>query len=342
MSVLLGTYIGLPDNSGGVDPYVQSATYNEAATEGFAAFTKVMGQAPTLMNTYVDYTVPEERWPSNAQWAASSWAANPWCQSLIPDVGIPMAAKGESATTSFENIISGSRDSLFKGIFQAWAGHGYKNFFIRPGWEMNGDWYPWSVTGANSAKFVAAFRHIADLAHAFPGAKIQVVWSLNVGASPVPPVQVYPGNKYVDVVGLDTYGPPHDHGNPPGNLSKDPHTFTLIDALAISKRYERPFAVPETGGFSVAFAKALADTIVESRVSVAFIAIWDVNDSNGKMRWSHPSDNRASAAAGWKAAFNRIATASPMASSSNGVDPVAANSDQLSKERGHGSTPEPR
>ena len=317
--VLLGAYIGLPDDSNTPDPYYPGLNYNTAAADQFASFTSAMGQAPGLMNTYVDYTLPEADWVSQSQWAASSWAADSWAASEIPAIGIPMASQGENADTSFKNIISGGEDSIFNGIFQTWANAGFKDFYIRPGWEMNGNWFPWSVTSSNAADFVAAFQHIANLAHAFSGATIQVVWNPNVGASAVPPAQIYPGNQYVDVVGLDTYGPPYDSGNPPGNTSTDPNTFTLLDALAVAKANVKPFAIPETGGFDPAYISALANTISQSTVPVSFVSIWDTDDGNGNYSWSNPSDNQAAAAAAWKAAFAEIAAPS---TPNSGVQPT--------------------
>jgi hypothetical protein len=68
---------------------------------------------------------------------------------------------------------------------------------------MNGDPSSWSVTGSDLGDFIAAFRHIADLAHAFTGATIKVDWSPSAdpdNASAVQYQDLYPGDLYVDVV----------------------------------------------------------------------------------------------------------------------------------------------
>ncbi|OYV35915.1 MAG: hypothetical protein B7Z80_17065, partial [Rhodospirillales bacterium 20-64-7] len=301
MTLQLGTYVGVPDNS--------NSAAEAAVAQQYNSFTAAMGQNASLMNTYVDDSLPESQWVSDAQWEASSWTAQGWSQALTPVVGLPMASQGENADQSFKNIASGSEDAVFNGIFQAWADAGYSHFMIRPGYEMNGSWMPWAVTSGNAADFVSAFQHIASLAHSFSGASIQVVWNPNIGPIPVPVAQLYPGNSAVDVIGLDTYGAPVDTGASPGNTSTDPSTLTLLDTLSLAKANGKPFALPETGGTDASFPTQLASTIAQAGVPVAFMNIWDINDQSGNLSWSNPSDGTAATASAWKQAFQTIANA---------------------------------
>ena len=291
---LLGAYVGVPDSNSAAEADV---------TQQYNSFVSAMGQAPGVMDSYVDTTLPESQWVSDSQWLADSWKANSWSAGLTPIVGLAMASEGEDADQSFKNISSGSEDSVFRGIFQAWANAGYSQFDIRPGYEMNGDWMPWSVTSGNVADFNAAFQHIANLAHSFNGASIQVVWNPNVGSSPVPVSDLYPGDQSVDIVGLDTYGPPVDNGDAPGNTSSDPNMVTLLNSIALANGHGKQFAIPETGGTDPAFAAAMGNTIAKSGANLAFFNIWDINDQSGHLSWSDQPD----VAAAWKQAFQAIA-----------------------------------
>lgn len=92
--------------------------------------------------------------------------------------------------------------------------------------EINGDWMPWSInqTGATSvdgtpngspwpaATIIAAFRNMVEQVRiALPKALIE--WNLNAGgpwSGPAGPgngtgFDLYPGDAYVDVIGLDSY-----------------------------------------------------------------------------------------------------------------------------------------
>ncbi|HEX2318931.1 MAG TPA: glycosyl hydrolase [Streptosporangiaceae bacterium] len=81
------------------------------------------------------------------------------------------------------------------------------------GHEMNGWWYPWgSHGGTTPAEFIAAWRHIHDV-FANQGTR-NVIWSWDpthqykspsVGKIATPASEWYPGNDYVDWVGIDGY-----------------------------------------------------------------------------------------------------------------------------------------
>jgi hypothetical protein len=293
--VLLGTEIGDPPSSNG--------------SSNYTSFVAAMGQAPGVLDTYIDYSVQPSNWGNSASYSA--WgvenANTTFSANMIPCVGIPMAITGDNADTDFKAITSGAWDTALDGVFQQFAHDGFKTFYIRPGWEMNGSWYPWSVTPSNAADFVSAFQHIANLAHSFSAASIQVVWNPGYVTDNVNYQSIYPGNQYVDSIGIDTYGAAS--GVPdtaPFDASTNPTNFTLKDAIAMSIADGKPLSLPETGGGpgDTAFPANLASVITASSVQVSFVNIWD--DASGGQSNLHWSDNAASAAA-WKQAFASIA-----------------------------------
>lgn len=75
------------------------------------------------------------------------------------------------------------------------------------GHEMNGWWYPWGTTGTTAAQFVAAWRLIHRLFAAAGASNVIWVWNPNViSAEPQLDLSAYyPGNAYVDWVGITGY-----------------------------------------------------------------------------------------------------------------------------------------
>ena len=82
--------------------------------------------------------------------------------------------------------------------------------YVRLAHEMNGDWYPWSPTvGDSSAEsYVRMWRHVHDRfdQQGLSGDAIEWMWCVNaedVGSHSAE--QLYPGDTYVDWLGLDGY-----------------------------------------------------------------------------------------------------------------------------------------
>lgn len=80
--------------------------------------------------------------------------------------------------------------------------------YLRFAHEMNGSWYPWAagVNGNSSVNYIAAWRHVHDRFAAAGATNVRWVWSPNVvfpGSTPLD--SLYPGDAYVDWVGLDGY-----------------------------------------------------------------------------------------------------------------------------------------
>ena len=80
--------------------------------------------------------------------------------------------------------------------------------FLRFAAEMNGDWFPWSinVNGNTAADYVNAWRHVHGIFAANGVSNVKWVWNPNTPtANPVRLATVYPGDAYVDWVGIDGY-----------------------------------------------------------------------------------------------------------------------------------------
>jgi hypothetical protein len=73
--------------------------------------------------------------------------------------------------------------------------------------EMNGHWYSWGTKGTTAEEYVAAWRHIHQIFQQEEATNVLWTWTPNV-INPVPRVRLaplYPGDEYVDWVGIDGY-----------------------------------------------------------------------------------------------------------------------------------------
>jgi hypothetical protein len=116
-------------------------------------------------------------------------------------------ARGTQPEYRLSTITGGTYDAYITDWAKGIKDLGYP-VAVRFAHEMNGYWYPWceSANGNKRGDYVAAWRHVHDL-FAQVGAKNVIwVWSPNVvytGATPLS--QLYPGDSYVDWVGLSGY-----------------------------------------------------------------------------------------------------------------------------------------
>jgi hypothetical protein len=84
-------------------------------------------------------------------------------------------------------------------------------FFLRLNHEMNGNWYPWSdqVNGNQPGDYVKAWRHVHDIFTREGATNVTWVWCVNNEYWTNPESSnlegVYPGDAYVDWVGIDGY-----------------------------------------------------------------------------------------------------------------------------------------
>jgi len=73
---------------------------------------------------------------------------------------------------------------------------------------MNGNWSPWGdgVNGNTPADYIAAYRHVYDLFARVGADNVTWVWTPNVTSPGENPISdFYPGDAYVDWVGMDGY-----------------------------------------------------------------------------------------------------------------------------------------
>lgn len=111
---------------------------------------------------------------------------------------------------------------------------------IRFGHEMNGDWYPW---GRRAEEYKIAYRHIFNIFRNEKASNTSFMWSVNISENPPDLDKFYPGDDYVDIIGIDgfNFGTTQDYG---GWRSFSELFGPTYDYL--SEKYDKPISIAET------------------------------------------------------------------------------------------------
>ena len=104
-------------------------------------------------------------------------------------------------SASLSDISGGTEDDAIRTWAASVKAYG-KPFWLRFAWEMNGDWYAW---GQQPAAYIAAWRHFHDVVVAAGATNVTWLWCPNLDVGPNPLAAYYPGDAYVDWMGLDGY-----------------------------------------------------------------------------------------------------------------------------------------
>ncbi len=108
---------------------------------------------------------------------------------------------------SLASIAGGAWDSYIRQYALAAKAWGHP-FFLRFAFEMNGNWEPWSEfnSGNSAGQFVKAWRHVHDIFTSVGATNVTWLWCPNTDSASTTPLEdLYPGNAYVDWVGMDGY-----------------------------------------------------------------------------------------------------------------------------------------
>lgn len=124
-------------------------------------------------------------------------STNPFFFDKCPSQNMPL----------YKAIASGNCDNFLREAALNLKTFG-KPLLLRYAWEMNIDSIEWGVgkTGSSPQDFINAWRRFHDIAKSQEASNIIWVFSPNVEtSSSIPYSQLYPGDSYVDWLGLDGY-----------------------------------------------------------------------------------------------------------------------------------------
>ncbi len=220
---------------------VFSAYAGAGDVTGVAGVSATVGHPITMGSDYFDET----------SWAgidSDTWLMQRWHGTGLPMVwGVPMlpSTSGVSLTIG----ATGAYDSYFSLLASNLVANGMGSSTLRLGWEFNSIGFPWYAAGQASA-FVAYWQQIVNTMRAVPGANFSFEWNADRGGQG-PSDQAmgnldnyYPGDAYVDVVGLDVYD--QAWNTYPGPAQEFQNVLNL------------PWGLSWISGFAAAHGKALA------------------------------------------------------------------------------------
>ncbi len=130
----------------------------------------------------------------------------------IPSISLELWQWGRKSTKFLPNINAGELDEYF----ESWARDAKAEggpVMLRFGFEFNGDWFSWS---GDPEAYISAWRRVHAIFKRVGADNVKWVWAPNITSVPDLPANdmhlYYPGEAYVDWVGIDGYnwGDEHD------------------------------------------------------------------------------------------------------------------------------------
>jgi Glycosyl hydrolase family 26 len=234
--------------------------------------------------TWAAWTRP---WLTSPMYGYVSWlAADPsgrqliLTQDLIPtSLAADPDWAGRCAAGAYDSYAKQLGENLVK------AGFGYS--VIRLGPEMNGTWNAGSLGTTPQAwkEWAQCFAREVRAMRAVPGSHLLFDWNVNAHYRDIPLADFYPGNAYVDIIGIDFYDADGVSlprvGNPArwAALSREPDGLSQVAAFAAAHR--KPLSFPEwatvtSQGDDPGYVTAMGRFI--ARHDVAFQSWFDAGD----------------------------------------------------------------
>ena len=158
------------------------------------SYAAMVGRKPDIVMDYSNFTEPL---------LTSREVSNLSSRGETPLVSWQLYKSGYSGSTvPLSEIAAGRYDTYLKKAADEAKAMPFNEILIRFGHEMNGNWYGWS---GDPTDFVAAWRHVVSVIRGQGATNVKFVWSANVDNGSYPFAAYFPGDEYVDYVGLDGY-----------------------------------------------------------------------------------------------------------------------------------------
>jgi hypothetical protein len=237
------------------------------------SWEKWLNQAPTSVvgldfyaeNTWDDFT-------------RLSWVPGIW-KKLNPERNVvwsvPLTVKG----TPLKDVADGLHDAEFEAAAKA-ISDAQPNAVIRLGWEMNLVSMAWFAKG-QEADYIAAFRRVVQIFRRH-SVGFKYDWCPGWGVQDSPADLAYPGDDFVDYIGLDVYDFKYD-----GAAGERWDKFYLKAPFGLqwhkdfAARHGKSMSFPEWGvgnfGDNPLFIQNMHDWFVANADGIAYAAYFDVD-----------------------------------------------------------------
>jgi hypothetical protein len=258
--------------------------------------------------------MPDTNW---AQQEGQSWALGPWGTWVKARAGNTLVYTVQMVLSDGSNTLAtcaaGTDNPHWKALATNLVAAGLGGSILRLGHEFNGNWYPWNAVG-RQATYIGCFQQMVTTMRAVSGASFRFDWCSSSGVQQVAAETAYPGDSYVDIVGLDiydvvygTYGYPKttaaDAGPDGGDLITDAERETGWSSLLtgdhnlnfwrdFAKAHSKPMSIPEWGtwteaggepggGDDTVYVQNMHDFVADPANNVLYASYFDVHASDG-------------------------------------------------------------
>ncbi len=244
----------------------------------------------------------DEDWSKVATpyWWMDGWGNGPWREKMIFAVPIIPDSGGSLAAGA-----RGDYDHHFRTLARELVAKGMGGVVVRPGWEFNGDWYLWAAAKDPDA-FIGYFRHIVTAMRSVEGARFKFDWSPVIGENQIAPDKAYPGDAYVDYIGLDVYdqdwGPNYQDADARWQRYMD-QPYGLRWHRDFARAHGKPMTFPEWGvieradghggGDTPSFVQRMHDWIAQN--DVAYHVYFEYDGPGSRIRLMTPTFPRSAA-----------------------------------------------
>jgi beta-mannanase len=222
-----------------------------------SSFDNVTGTTVTCLGAYgsdqtwSDWTDPWLTGPAGAGY--TSWVAqDPQVRQMVLGISlIPASIQDSSDPSGWEqSCAAGNFDNYAAELGTNLVAAGLQNSVIRLAWEMNGPWEGDFVgsTTQDQSLWVTCFDNEVTALRSAAGEHFLIDWNPNSCTETIPYANYYPGNAYVNIVGLDFYDVSCDAPNTQvsfAQLAAVPSGLNNFEAFAAAQG--KPMSFPEWG-----------------------------------------------------------------------------------------------
>jgi hypothetical protein len=185
---------------------MKTGVYRGAGASGVAhlpEYVRWIGDRPSRILDFFDQGA-WDRFDSSSVWAAQSWrnAAAQLDPATRFTFSVPMLVADGQSTIAQGN--AGAYDAHFTRLAQTLVANGFASCDLRIGWEMNLGNYPWAAA-KDPTGWKVYFQRIVKLLRAVPGTDFRIVWNIAAGWNQIRAEQLWPGDEFADLVGVDVY-----------------------------------------------------------------------------------------------------------------------------------------
>lgn len=165
-----------------------------------------------------------------------------------------------SDQTGMEAVASGEHADKYQRFGKDFVARGLNDVYFRFGAEMNGRWSTDTAVDRPD-QYIRAWKEIAEALDSVAGSEFEYIWAPNIGEVHIPAPRAYPGDDYVDQIGLTLYDAGRKHYPYPDDCDSDcmdrrrrknweylvEQRYGLDYWASFARDHDKPLVFPEYG-----------------------------------------------------------------------------------------------